>query len=222
MNVKIKTVYGELSFNMATDNALALISTATRFASEYGGTDEPPVEILIDTRAMTKAVAESRAIPPLTIGEKKAPPPPKPEARSRIEALFGAKDEWKMPAKQTAPEPAQDTESGDEPRKEEYKGFLYVECEKCGTIKGFCVKHPIDVHVCECGHGTQLHNLRPAHVKCECGHRFLYHTNFQVDAFTIDCLHCGSPVDMELGAKKTAYVAVAFSEMYKERGTQKR
>ena len=211
MNLKIKTVHGELSFNMAMDNALALISTATRYASEYDGIDEPPSEILIDAKAMAKAVAETR------VGN--APQPPKHEAKSRLESLFGAKNEWKMPA---APEPAQNAESGEEPRKEEYKGFLCVECEKCGTIKGFCVKHPIDVHVCECGHGTRLHNLRPAHVKCKCGSRFLYNTNLQVDAFTISCLHCDSPVDMELGAKETAFVSVAFSEMYKQNGTKKR
>lgn len=225
MNVKIKTVFGELSFNMTQDNALSLISTAARYAETYVDVDgtNKRVDALPALAYAADAIAKM-AIPPIHLNtekEQNAPPVEKPAPKSRVEALFGAKADWKLPP---APAPVKGTESGTEtePEPEKYKGFLYVECEECGALKGFCIKHPIDVHKCECGHYTRLHNLRAAHVKCECGHNFKYNTNIQSDAFTINCLHCGSPVDMELGSKSNAFVSIAFSEMYKQKGTKKR
>ena len=221
MNVKIKTVYGELSFTMTQENALALISTATKYSSEYAdGTD--PRNDMIDALAYATATAAKIEKPANTKKEPNAPPTEKPTAKSRLESLFGAKSDWKIPEQPSAaPEPTKDTESVAEEETDGYKGFLYVECEECGTIKGFCVKRPIAYHKCECGHETKLTDLLPAHVKCECNSRFTYHTNIQGDAFTIDCLHCSSPVDMELNGKGTAFVTVAFSEMYKQRGSKK-
>lgn len=223
MNVKIKTVYGELSFNMTHQKALTLISTAVEYSEEYANSDVTDPDKRNDALPALAYAADAiskMAIPPMHLnGEKEpnAPPEEKPSPKSRLEKLFGEKAEWKMPAA-----PTNDTESGADEEPEEYRGFLYVECEKCGVHKGFCVKSPITYHKCECGHETKLHGLRPAHVKCECNSRFKYYTNIQSEAFTIACLHCGSPVDMELGGKRTAFVTVAFSEMYKQRGTQKK
>lgn len=228
MNVKIKTVFGELAFNMTQENALALISTAARYAEAYAVDEGVATDKRNDALPALAFAADAiakMAIPPTHLNTKKepnAPPSEKPAPKNRLESLFGAKADWKLP---TAPAPEkEDAESGEEtePKTDGYKGFMYVECEQCGTVKGFCVKQPITYHKCECGHKTELHNLRPAHVKCECGSRFLYHTNIQSESFTINCLHCSSPVDMELGSKGTAFVTVAFSEMYKQRGTKKR
>lgn len=219
MNVKIKTVYGELSFNMTQDKALALISTAHTYDEAYANERNDALPALA---LATEALAEV-AIPPIPINTKEepnAPPKEKPAPKSRLESLFGEKAAWKMPKEPSAPAPEKETEDGAEP--EEYKGFLYIECEKCGAIKGFCIKNPITHHKCECGHETELRGLRPAHVRCECNSRFTYSTNLRCESFTIDCLHCGSPVDMELGGKGTAFVTIAFSEMYKKKRRDKR
>lgn len=89
----------------------------------------------------------------------------------------------------------------------EARGFLFVKCEACGKVKGFLSRHTLTYYQCECGHKTELHGLRFAHVDCKCGKKYTYITNLQ-DDFTIDCLNCGSPVDMEMGAKGTAFVTV--------------
>lgn len=214
MNVKIKTVYGELSFNMAQSHVIDLIEDAHKYAETYA-TDTDTRHDEVD--ALAYAVAAVPAIPPLHLGGEavKSEKAPKPAPKSRLESLFGAKDNWKLPPATSAP--VEDTESGAETEPQTYKGFLYIECEECGVVKGFCVKSPIEYHRCECGHETPLRNLRAAHVRCECDKRFTYNTNIQREEFTINCLHCGSTVDMELGAKGKAFVTVAFSEMRKNK-----
>lgn len=207
MNVKIKTVFGEMSFNMEEDKALTLLGLAISYSQDGGnvGTDQrndalPALSYAVDAAARLASAS--------VVGKPTQPPASKTDAKSRLEKLFGAKSEWKMsPSAEPAPTP--DVKSDNEAEEREgYKGFLYVECEKCKRIKGFCVKTPITQHVCICGHATELRDLIPAHVKCECDSRFTYQTNLQTSTFTIECLHCGSPVDMELGAKAKAFVTI--------------
>lgn len=206
MNVKIKTVFGEMSFSMAEDKALSLLGLAISYSHEDG--DVVNTERRNDALPALSYAAEAVAkVAEADAGEKQKPMT-KTAAKSRLEKLFGSKSEWSMPAAQ--PAPAQDADDRDEEEEESYKGFLYVECEECKKVKGFCVKQPITYHKCECGHETPLRNLIPAHVKCVCESRFTYNTNLQVSAFTIECLHCGAPVDMELGAKAKAFVTVGW------------
>lgn len=204
MNVKIKTVYGELSFNMAQSHVIDLIEDAHKYAENYADDTETRHDE-VDALAYAVAAVE----PPIK------PTPPKPAPKSRLVSLFGAKTDWKLPP--AIPAPVEDTESGADAEPQTYKGFLYIECEECGAVKGFCIKSPLEYHRCECGHETPLRNLRTAHVRCECESKFKYNTNIQSDAFTINCLNCGSPVDMELGGKGKSFVSVAFSEMRKHR-----
>ena len=213
MNVQIRTAYGEMSFDMPQDKVLSLISTAISYANEYE--NQEPTAILSD------AIAENDEAKTKTEELASAPTMEKKSPKSRLETLFGNKTEWNLPADTSAEKPAKAPENVSDEEQESYKGFLYIECEKCGALKGFCVKHPLTYHKCECGHETRLRGLRPAHVKCECNSQFRYHTNIQRDAFTIECLHCGSPVDMELDGKGTAFVSVAFSDMYKQKGRGK-
>lgn len=206
MNVKIKAVYGELSFNMTQENALALISTAIKYSNEYTDGADPRNDALPALAYAAEAVAKMEKPTPK---EPNAPPAEKSATKSRLESLFGAKSEWKMPAQPTAaPAPVKDTESGAKDEAEGYKGFLHLECEACKEVKSFCVKYPLAVYRCKCGHETELRDLLPAHVKCECERKYTYHTNLPVNSFTIDCMNCGSPVDMELGAKANAFVTV--------------
>ena len=91
----------------------------------------------------------------------------------------------------------------------EYCGFLSVECEKCGETREFCAREPISVFRCDCGHRTPLDGLIPAYVNCECGRRWKYLTNRGGRRFTIECLACGYPIDMECNKRGTAFVPMA-------------
>lgn len=93
-----------------------------------------------------------------------------------------------------------------------YKGFLYLKCEACGSIKGFCVKSPITEHRCACGHVTALQNLKPLFVNCKCGERFKYHTNITEPIATINCIKCGAPVDVQYHDKKGTYETIGQNE----------
>ena len=198
MKVQIKTAFGEMSFDMATDNVLALINQAISYAN--GDTNK--VE---ENRPRTAPVAhEIKAEEPAKIENKSFQAPedePRPQGRSRAETMFGSREGWNMPA-------AGKANAGRHDDQEAYKGFLYIRCENCGEVKGYNAKFPSTYHRCSCGHNTDLRDLRVAHVRCQkCGASFNYRTNLQHD-FTIECITCGSPVDMELGAKGTAFVTV--------------
>lgn len=92
---------------------------------------------------------------------------------------------------------------------QEYRGFLLIKCKHCGKIKGFCTKNPISEFTCECGGKTELHDLKPAFLKCKCGSQYKYKTNITAETFDYNCLHCGSPVDMELNSRRNTYVTVS-------------
>ena len=196
MKVKIKTVFGKFTFDLAKNHVLALVRQATEYAGESEEVEpvekeeEPPLVKLVapeDTRCSCEVkIPEQKDHEPAT--EKKAPV----LHGSRAEAMFGQKADWDMPGKE---EEVRDT----------YTGFIYARCESCGKEKGFCTKLPISFHKCECGHKTVLSNLRLAVVRCKCGSEFKYKTNIKDRVFTIPCLKCGSPVDLEMNKDWTAY-----------------
>lgn len=92
---------------------------------------------------------------------------------------------------------------------EVYKGFLYIKCEACGKIKGFCTKG-ISGHTCTCGHVTPLKNLRPLQVNCQCGRSFKYLTNLEDEMFDIPCVECGNPVAVSWNPKKKLYQTIRW------------
>ena len=196
MNLQIKTEHAVMEFEMTHANALSLISMAIKYARGETPDAEPAALPQEDT------VAEAKTEEQLT-----APPAEKPAPRSRVEKLFGDRSQWNMPAADPEKKANSHTREG----QEGYKGFLYIECEACGEVKGFCTKYHITHHKCKCGHDNELTDLRAAHVKCKCGASFTYNTNIPRDDFTIDCLTCGAPVDMTLGKQKTAFVTVGWS-----------
>lgn len=89
-----------------------------------------------------------------------------------------------------------------------YKGFLYIKCEECGSTKGFCVKAPLKESRCDCGHATPLKDLKPMYVNCKCGESFKYMTNLTDDTASMNCIHCGSPVDLKYHGKKGVYQTI--------------
>lgn len=94
-----------------------------------------------------------------------------------------------------------------------YKGFLYIKCKHCGAIKGFNAKKPLTGYACtECGEITELDDLEPLRVQCECGGDFRYMTNIDADMFDVECLRCGTPVSVIHNKKKHMYTIIKEQE----------
>jgi len=92
-------------------------------------------------------------------------------------------------------------------RNEGAKGFLIIECI-CGKRKAFCCKKPLWKYECTCGQRNELNDLVPVYMRCECGKYFHYMTNIDALQFTVNCPHCGTPVELELGSSGKAYVTM--------------
>lgn len=90
----------------------------------------------------------------------------------------------------------------------EYKGFMYIECEKCHKFKAFMPKTPISKYRCDCGYTTHLTSMRTMRVDCKCGSKFKYLTNALEGLLSIDCYNCGSPVDLEYHERKKEYTTI--------------
>lgn len=90
----------------------------------------------------------------------------------------------------------------------QYSGFLYIKCPDCGEIRGFFAKIRIDAFECRCGAVTELRDLVPLYVNCECGKSIRYMTNMTDNAFDINCLGCGAPVAVQWNEKKKLYETI--------------
>ena len=78
-------------------------------------------------------------------------------------------------------------------------GFLSIQCEKCGDIRGFNSREVLQYSRCkECDHKTVLTDLALAIVQCKCGSRSVISTNMTDAVITITCPFCKAPVDLEL------------------------
>lgn len=90
-----------------------------------------------------------------------------------------------------------------------YAGFLHIRCEHCGKTKTFCAKHQLSYYGCkECGKKTDLKNLKPAFINCECGGTARYFTNETAELIELDCINCGMPVALKYNAKKKLYETI--------------
>lgn len=151
-------------------------------------------------------------------------PPSEPEQLlSRVERLFGRRESWPNATAAATPSQGKDKAEAEEAEEAEdtgpetsfsrraVKGFLIVECENCGQTREFCSRAEITSNRCHsCGHVTTLDKtyMRPAYAKCKCGREFKYRTNATGDTITINCIACGSPIDMQLNGRGTAYVTL--------------
>lgn len=151
-------------------------------------------------------------------------PPSEPEQLlSRVERLFGRRESWPNATAAATPSQGKDKAEAEEAEEAEdtgpetsfsrraVKGFLIVECENCGQTREFCSRAEITSNRCHsCGHVTTLDKtyMRPAYAKCKCGREFKYQTNATGDTITINCIACGSPIDMQLNGRGTAYVTL--------------
>lgn len=90
-----------------------------------------------------------------------------------------------------------------------FKGFLYLKCEKCGKHKGFMPKSPISTYRCDCGHHTEIENVKAVYAVCKCGVKFKYLTNSKDKTLTIDCINCKAPIDLEYHEKNQVYSTIS-------------
>jgi ribosomal protein S27E len=191
MNVKIiSDLSGELQFDMSAENLVQLIGAATRYAADN------PAKVSAVYDAARDAVQEYAKQPEVK--------PEKP--MSRNERMFGNYHSRIPIASVVPPMPAVQN-----PKQEEsYKGFLLIQCEDCGKIRGFYARQPQTKFYCDCGNETDLSGLRPLFLHCKkCGDSFKYMTNATDEHLTYECLHCGSPADLELNKRGDAYVTVS-------------
>ena len=148
-------------------------------------------------------------------------PPSEPEQLlSRVERLCGRRESWPNATAAATPSQGKDKAEAEEAEdtgpetsfsRRAVKGFLIVECENCGQTREFCSRAEITSNRCHgCGHVTTLDKtyMRPAYAKCKCGREFKYQTNATGDTITINCIACGSPIDMQLNGRGTAYVTL--------------
>ena len=185
MQITMKTPFGDMNFEMPKDKIQELIQKAVQYAA---GTEEQREEApsngglayeVIEDDGKTVTIAPTR-------NEKKP--------HRREDSLFGNMQTEQVEKEQAEPE--------------EYKGFLMIKCDKCGTVKGFCAKTPISEYKCDCGGKTKLHGLKMVHLHCKCGSHFKYKTNITDERFEYNCLTCGSPVDLELNGRRNTYVTI--------------
>lgn len=180
MQVSIKTPFGEMNFDMPPEKATDLMQKAMQYAT---GTQQP---------------TQMAPTAPTMAQEPPKQPEPIKRPQSRVERMFG---DFRGQRAAAAPKPVQEPEL--------YKGFLLIKCEHCGKVRGFCAKTPTDESWCECGAVNELHDLKPAHLKCsKCGSNFTYKTNIADEVFDYTCLNCGSPIDLELNKRGDTYVTI--------------
>ena len=85
-------------------------------------------------------------------------------------------------------------------------GFMSIQCEKCGDIRGFNSKEVLEYSRCkECDHKTLLTDLAPAVLHCKCGSMVVVNTNMTDAIITITCPFCKAPVDLELDRAGRGY-----------------
>lgn len=207
MELKIVTQFGENIFDMPCEKVIEIL----HYAMLYAGGKEKPVRISrqepagriltgggsIETAKDDEKIAEKE-----NNGETAATEPErtseKADGHARNDSLFGAN--WRDAASESMiPQYCGNHAEG-------YRGFLYIKCPDCGKVKGFCTKSNITDYICECGHKIRLEGLKPMYVHCECGKDLRYFTNMEDENFEYQCMSCGSPVDMRLNKRGTAYV----------------
>ena len=85
-------------------------------------------------------------------------------------------------------------------------GFMSIQCDKCGDIRGFNSKEVLEYSRCrECDHKTFLTDLAPSVLHCKCGVMSVISTNMTDAIITITCPFCKAPVDLELDRDGRGY-----------------
>lgn len=196
MKVRIQSPLATMTAELTAEQALAIYGQVLEWLSE---TEEDLDENLSEEETIEDETTDEDH--PVAVDEETRWTPP-PEPTPTIEVYGTGKNDAL-----SVPIPESDTPL--KPTKS-YYGFLYIRCEHCGETKGFYTKRPLTSYHCDCGHDTELENLKIAEVYCKCcEHLFKYRTNIQDYNFVIECLDCKAPVDMILNKPKTKYIALS-------------
>ncbi len=94
-----------------------------------------------------------------------------------------------------------------EPNESGYKGFMLIQCEHCGKIKGYCIKEKQNQYFCtDCKEITKFKdNMKRLYLNCGCGTTSGYWTNIIADIMDVNCIECGAPVPVKYNDKKNIY-----------------
>lgn len=220
MKLSVNTELGEFAFNFSQASVIYLLGLMQRIEDEgeqaYKTTKTAPVkEKEIVSKKDAADAPEELVFPPKK--EDPAEELPFPEVMQEEEPEdFGTlleeyekknKREWNSTGLAVGPVGGK------------YKGFLLIKCEHCGETRGFCAKQPIDEYKCNsCGEKTKLKDLRRLFMDCECGRHSKYYTNETAEVVTHNCIECGSPVDMMLNSRRTAYISIRGGQYEKRHG----
>ena len=174
------------------DSMVSMVDVGRKQQSLYGEYTEKGSHE--DEKIMKLLVRAIKAV--MDYGEET--PEQKESPKSKVERMFGAKEDWHK----NEPQPALLQEQDEKP--DGYKGFLLIRCRHCGQIKAFCAKVPIIEYFCkDCGCTTPLDRMIPAYVRCKCGSRYKYRSNIDTgEPVSISCLQCSAPIDLEFNKKK--------------------
>lgn len=211
MQIDIKTPYGNNVFDLSVNEVSSLIQQAYELAEDktkqknVEPIKEPPediLEVVADAWGVVADKEREKVEKQKSAGKTADTAFEKPIKKSRTENLFG--DNWRDEVKEMHME---DEQKIYDRHAEGYTGFLYIKCPKCGNVKGFCAKKTTKIHICkECGEKTELEDLKPMYVHCECGKDSKYYTNMNEERFKCKCIDCGDEVDIQINTRNTAYV----------------
>lgn len=211
MLIDIKTPYGSNKFDLGVDEVTALIRRAYEFAEGRKGEADTHLKIE-ELKGIQEAVADAWGVVARKEAEKveerekcvetENTASGQHQKKSRNDSLFG--EGWRDEVQEKTLE----NEQRDYVKYTDgYTGFLYIKCPECGAVKGFCAKKQTKIHICkECGEKTELEDLKPMYVHCECGKDSKYYTNMDEECFKCKCIDCGDEVDIQINTRNTAYV----------------
>lgn len=180
-----------------------------RIIAQHLGIDESQITVSPRARVRFPGEAETRTeTAPEPQAPEEAPAAPEPEKpakqhMSRVERIFGRREEWS-----SAPAQQPETEA-EEQTVRPVKGFLIIKCRSCGSTRSFFLKDYASATRCPgCGAEIPLDGnlLRPVYMQCpHCENALKYKTNFTGERIELNCKRCGAPVDLELNGRGTAY-----------------
>lgn len=205
MKVRIQSPMATMTAELTTEQALAIYGQVLEWLSETEE-DLSEEETIEDETTEEDPVAADEEVSWV--------PPERPDndpflSAANQDRLTKTIEAYETEQSEALSIPLPESDTPLKPQKKGYYGFLYIRCEHCGEIKGFYTKRPLTAYHCDCGHDTELENLKVAEVFCRCcEHSFKYRTNIQDYNFVIECLECKAPVDMILHKTKTKYIAL--------------
>lgn len=198
MKISVEGAFGKQVFEMTDAVAMQLLCIANSMA--HGGSGKEEKESEVETVTVTspfqsplipKEACEAKDAVAAFAASHPAIRAKQPPRNSRVSRMFGDR----MPQQEQ------------QEQREGYKGFMLIQCEHCGLVKGTNFKNPQSEYRCpKCGGTTELHDLKPAYMYCECGEKFKYMTNSKDSIIEHTCIGCGRTMKLVINKTRTAYV----------------